>query len=170
VAVLLAAPCTLLQILSSLEKGRKGSDHAAEPTALVVVPRLLDTDRRRGRGRELRLRLRPKEETREPPRTHEGITHRGNVVLLPLVLHEHRLTHQVPERDTQDAREFPEHVDPGRLPAPGLGFREPVSATTYQPGQHLLRVSAALPIERDSFADAEVISKTTHGVLPPAAE
>lgn len=34
-------------------------------------------------------------------------------------------------------------------------------------GQDLLRVAATPAVERDPFADAEVISKTTHEVVPP---
>jgi hypothetical protein len=49
----------------------------------------------------------------------------------------------------------------------GLRLRQPISAPADQTGQHLLRVSAALPVERDPLADGEVISKTTHaGCLP----
>lgn len=62
------------------------------------------------------------------------------------------------------------HVHPWRPTPAGLGLRQPVSATADQSRQHLLRVPAPLPVERDSFADAEVISETTHGVLPPAVE
>lgn len=89
--------------------------------------------------------------------------------MFPLVLHEHGLTQQVPERHAQDARQLREHVDAGRLPAPRLDLGQPVSAVADQSSQNLLRVAATLAVERDSFADAEVISKTTHGVLPPAA-
>ena len=49
------------------------------------------------------------------------------------------------------------------------GFLRPVSIFASQsvlrptrPAQHLLRVAATLPVERDPLTDAEVISKTTH--------
>ncbi|MEU1538349.1 hypothetical protein ABZ461_09525, partial [Actinacidiphila glaucinigra] len=45
-----------------------------------------------------------------------------------------------------------------------------VSAAADQTGQHLLRIAATLSVQRDPFANAEVISKTTHGVLPPGVE
>jgi hypothetical protein len=118
----------------------------------------------------LSLCLGTEEEARESPRAHQRVAHGRHVVLLLLVFHEHGLTDQVPEGHAQDAREFSEHVDAGRLAPAGLCLGQPISTTADRPGQHLLRVSAALPVKRDSFSDAEVISETTHGVLPPAVE
>ncbi|MFI9775746.1 hypothetical protein ACIHCV_13645 [Streptomyces sp. NPDC051956] len=121
-AAVLSAPCrSFLQFLRGLEQPRKGHDDAAEPPALVVVPRLLYAH---GHGsRELRLGLGAEEQAGQPARAHEGVTHRRYVVLLPLVFHEHGLPEQVPERNAQDARQLREHVDTGRLPVPSLDLR-----------------------------------------------
>lgn len=110
---------------------------------------------------ELHLSLGAEEQTRQPTRAHERVAHGRNVVLLLLVLHEHGLTEQVPEGHAQDARQLREHVDPGRLPASRFDLCQPVGAAPNQT-EDPLACSRDAPVERDAFADAEVISKS-HG-------
>src|SRR5262249_34132731 len=121
------------------------------------------------RLRKLCIDLGAEEQARQSPRAHERVAYGWDVILLPLVLHEHGLTEQVPEGHAQDARQLGEHVDTRRLPATRFDLRQPIGAPADQAGQDLLRVAATLAVERDPLADAEVISETTHCVLPPTA-
>jgi hypothetical protein len=82
--------------------------------------------------------------------------------LLPVVFQEHGQADQIPERHPEHAGQFGKHVDTRRLAPTGLRFGQPVGATTDESGQYLLRVATALPMERDPFADTQVISETTH--------
>ena len=87
---------SVLKLLSGLKKTGKPGDHVAEPTSLIVAPPLFHEFTGRAGARELRFDLRTEQQTGETTRTHQRVPHGRNVVLLPVVLHEHGLADQFP--------------------------------------------------------------------------
>lgn len=91
------------------------------------------------------------------------IPDRGDVVELVFLLEQLRLTEQIAEGNAERASQLSQLVDPRWRPVATLDFREPIGATPDQAGQDLLRVPAAATVERDAFAEAQMVASSPRG-------
>ena len=82
--------------------------------------------------------------------------------MLLVVLQQHRLTKQITQRDSKRPRHIHEHIKPTDLPLATLDLAQPILSATHQVGENDLGQSTATPVEGDAFADAELITCTTH--------
>src|SRR5690606_10801796 len=95
---------------------------------------------------------------------HQCVTDGRNVVLLTIILNQHRLADEVTQRDPKSTREFRQDVESPDFPLPALDLAEPVLRASHEVRQHGLRQPAARPVERDALPEAEVVSRSTHEV------
>ena len=99
---------------------------------------------------------------RQPPRRHQRVPDRRNIVVLVLVLHQHGLAEQVAQRHPQAPRDVGEDVQPADIPLAPLDLAQPVLSPAHQVSQHRLRQPTPPPVEGNTLPDAELITRTTH--------
>jgi hypothetical protein len=89
--------------------------------------------------------------------------------MLFVVLQQHRLTKQITERDSKRPRYIREHIKPTDLPLSTLDLAQPVLSATHQVSENDLGQATATPVEGNSLADAELITRATHVATLSAA-
>ena len=84
------------------------------------------------------------------------------------VLQQDRLSEQITECDSKRPRHIRKHIKPANLPLATLDLAQPVLSTTHQVSENNPRQYATTPVEGNTLADAELITRTPHAPTLPA--
>jgi hypothetical protein len=106
---------------------------------------------------------------RESRRGVISASHRGDVIVVLVVLDKDRLPQQITHLDSQRPRQLSDDVQAPHIPYTPLNLADPVLGAANQIPEHALAHSASPSIESDAFADSHLITSTAHASILPAA-